>query len=409
MLRLAENSIVVSTMSGKSEEILATTHAERPPSPLRILHVLDRLITGGTEYGVLKLMNGLPQEKFESRICVMRGTRSELADSAPLVGRVLFAGGPEEGRQFSFHRLARVFRLWRPHIVHSRNWGTIEAVAAARWAGVPVAIHSEHGYELNTLEGLPLKKRLLRRGIYRLADVVFTVTRDLSSFHARQVGWDPARIVTIYNGVDTRRFAPQPLERRRIRQEMGLPESRFVIGAVGRLVPIKSYPTLLKAAQELLRTGHDVSVLLAGEGPERAALEREAAPLGDRVIFLGKRDDMPRLFNAMDVFAQTSISEGMSNTILEAMASELPVIVTGVGGNPEVVTHEMTGLIFNPGDLSALTANLARLVNNAELRQKLGEAARQRTLMEFGLDRMLASYEALYLNLAARRGLPVGR
>jgi sugar transferase (PEP-CTERM/EpsH1 system associated) len=409
MFRLAENSIALSDRLAKDEDLLVSAATDHRTGPLRILHVLDRLDTGGTEYGVLKLVNGLPKQKFENQICVMRGTRSRLADSQPLLNRVLYAGGPEKGRQFGFRRLVRVFRSWRPHIVHSRNWGAIEAVPAARWARVPVAIHSEHGYELDMLNGLPLKKRLLRRGIYGLADSVFTVCHDLSRYHARQTQWSPANIATIYNGVDTNRFAPLPLERHRVREELAIPEGRFVIGAVGRLVQIKDYATLVRAVQVLLRAGQDLSVLIVGDGPERAALEREAAPLGDRVIFLGKRDDLPGLFNSMDAFAQTSLCEGMSNTILEAMACGLPVVATCVGGNPELVIPEQTGLLFSPGDVSTFAASLARLAGDSNLSRRLGQAARERTLLQFGLDRMLATYEALYLTLAASHGLPVGR
>jgi sugar transferase (PEP-CTERM/EpsH1 system associated) len=374
-----------------------------------VLHVLDHLDTGGTEFGVLKVMNGLPQERFDCRVCVMRGARPDLADSALLAGRVFYAEGAKEGSQLGIRRLAHVFRSWRPHIVHSRNWGAIEAIPAACLTRVPVTIHSEHGYELDMLRGLPFKRRLLRRGFYCLADAVFTVSRDLSSYHARQVGWETDRIATIYNGVDTGRFRFRLSQRRRIREDLGLPEPRFVIGAVGRLVAIKDYATLLRAAGELLREGHDISVLLVGGGPERVALEKVAATLGDRAVFLGERNDLPMLFNAMDAFAQTSISEGTSNTILEAMASGLPVAATRVGGNPELITHEMSGLLFPPGDLAVLAANLAQLATNPNLCQRLGEAARQRVVNEFSLDRMLTSYEALYLNLAVRRSVSLGR
>jgi sugar transferase (PEP-CTERM/EpsH1 system associated) len=406
---LAENPTAIPLAPANDRGARESAHTERPTAPLRVLHVLDRFDTGGTEHGVLKLVTGLSEQKFESRVCVMRGTHSKLAESAKVKERVLYAGCPEKGRQLGFSKLIRVFHLWRPHIVHGRNWGAIEAVAAARWARVPVAIHSEHGYELNMLGGLPLRNRLFRRGMYALADAVFSVSRELSAYHARQAGCSPEKVGTIYNGVDTDRFKPRPLESRRIREELGIPEGRFVIGAAGRLVSIKDYPTLLRAAQQLLHAGNDVSVLIVGDGPERVALEREAAPLGERIKFLGKRDDLPVLFNAMNVFVQTSICEGMSNTILEAMASGLPVVATGVGGNPELVTEEQTGLLFSPGDVPTLAANLARLVGNLSLSRRLGTAARELTLLKFGLERMLASYESLYLTLAARRGLSVER
>jgi sugar transferase (PEP-CTERM/EpsH1 system associated) len=409
MLLRAEDSVDVPPRSAGAVDVTGPSPNKRQLAPLRVLHVLDHLDTGGTEYGVLKIMNGLSQTQFDSRICVMRGSNTELVNSCALHGRVFHAGGAATGSQLGIFRLRRIFQVWRPHIVHSRNWGAIEAIPAARLSGVPVAIHSEHGYELDMLKGLPLRRRLLRRGFYQMADAIFAVTRDLSSYHEQQVGWNGGRISTIYNGVDTSRFAPRPVERRLVREQLSLPERRFVIGVVGRLVPIKSYPTLLKAAVQLIEGGCDLSVLIIGAGPERKVLEQEASQLGDRAIFLGERNDLPALYNAMDVFAQTSLCEGMSNTLLEAMASGLPAVATRVGGNPELVKDEETGLSFPPGDVSSLVAKLALLANSPSLCQKLGESARQRALADFGLSQMLAAYERLYASLAERRGLSARR
>jgi sugar transferase (PEP-CTERM/EpsH1 system associated) len=409
MLLRTEDSIDVSPAAHGGAAALDQSPNKYEPPPLRVLHVLDHLDTGGTEYGVLKVVNGFPQTQFDSRICVMRGSNTELVNSAALRGRIFHAGGASEGSQMGILRLGRIFRAWRPHIVHSRNWGAIEAIPAARWTNVPVAIHSEHGYELDMLKGLPLRRRLLRRGFYHMADAVFAVSRDLSSYHARQVGWNNGRISTIYNGVDTNRFAPRTTDRRLIREQFGLPEGRFVIGMAGRLVAIKSYPTVLKAAVKLLEMGYDISVLVVGAGPERKALEQGASQLGERAIFLGERHDLPVLYNAMDVFVQSSICEGMSNTLLEAMASGVPVVATRVGGNPELVQDETTGFLFSPGDVAALGTKLALLAKSPSLCQQLGESARQRAQTEFGLSQMLAAYERLYMSLAARRGWSAGR
>jgi sugar transferase (PEP-CTERM/EpsH1 system associated) len=402
MTAQTEDFIWLPSMEAALKERQSSAGVNRQ-TPLRLLHVLDHLDTGGTEYGVLKVLKGLSQELFDGRICVMRGARTDLAASSGVNGRVFYAGRPNQSSHFGVARLAGIFRAWRPHVVHSRNWGAIEAIPAACWARVPVTIHSEHGYELEMLKGLPLRRRLLRRSFYPMADAIFAVTRDLSAYHARQVGWPGERISTIHNGVDTVCFAPRTAEKQRIREQLGLPEGRFVIGAAGRLVPIKSYPTLLRAAQELVRAQLDISLVIVGSGPELQTLKREAAPLGDRVCFLGERSDLPSLLNGMDAFAQTSICEGMSNTIMEAMASGLPVVASNVGGNSELVSNESTGLLFPAGDVSDLASKLAVLIKNPALCRKLGDSARRRTQTEFSLDRMLARYEALYITLAERR------
>lgn len=371
---------------------------------LRVLHVLDHLGTGGTELGVMKVTQALPADQFENGICVVRGNGEGFL-KARTGQQILYAGGPERGSQFSIGRLTRVFRDWKPHVVHSRNWGTIEAIPAAKLARVPIAIHSEHGYELEMLEGIPLRRRLLRRMFYAWADSIFAVTNDLGGYHARQVGWPNDRIATIYNGVDVHKFAPSSIERCAHREALGLSESCFLVGAVGRLVRLKDYSTLLKATHLLASSGVDLAVMFVGDGPEMASLRREACGLGHRVVFLGERSDLPQIFNAMDVFVQTSLIEGMSNTILEAMATGVPTVVTARGGNVELVSDKVTGILFEPGDVTALAATLSLLAKNPTMRASLGLNGRDRAVKEFCLEKMVSAYSQLYTDLAIKKGL----
>jgi sugar transferase (PEP-CTERM/EpsH1 system associated) len=377
---------------------------------LRVLHVINRLDMGGTEYGILKVIAGLGNRDFEHQLCAIRGFQTDLANLPELSGKVVVAGGKESGFQFLLFRLARIMRAFKPHIVHSRNWGAIEAIPAARLAGVPVAIHSDHGYELEILAGLPLRQRLLRRAVYSMSDAVFSVTGDLRNYHERQAGVSPGRIRVIRNGVDTARFAPRPEARFETRRKFNIPAESFVIGTVGRVVPIKDHITLLKAARILAGRGMDVRVLLAGSGPGLPALREFAASdpdLAGRVTLPGACDNVPEVLNALDVFVLPSISEGMSNTILEAMASGLPVVATRVGGNPELI-EEDSGWLFAPGQVEELAHHLERLERASDLCREMGEAGRRRAVVEFSLERMIADYRNLYRELAARRGILVG-
>lgn len=379
-------------------------------SALRVMHVVNRLATGGTEHVVLQLIGGLGGEAFEHRIAALRG-RDPALDHVPLPGGELLLAGDESARfQFPLFRLARLMRAWRPHIVHSRNWGTIEAIPAARLAGVPVAIHSEHGYEIEMLAGLPIRRRLFRRAAYGMADAVFAVTRELRDYHARQAWLHPDRIGVIYNGVDTRRFAPRPEEHVRVRERLGVPAGRFVVGTVGRMVPIKDHPTLLRAAEILVHGGADVHVLLVGAGPElerNQQIVKASAALAGRVTFTGASGDVPNVLQSMDAFVLPSISEGMSNTLLEAMATGLPVIATAVGGNPEIVEKDRSGALFRPGDAESLAAHLKQLAESEEFRRERGAAARRRAEERFSLKRMLEDYSQMYRTLAARRGVRI--
>jgi sugar transferase (PEP-CTERM/EpsH1 system associated) len=374
---------------------------------LRVLHILNRLDVGGTEAGVLKVIDGLDAETFEHGLCATRGFNPDWAQRHNLRNEPFVAGRPDTRFQFLVLPLIRIMRTYRPHVVHSRNWGSIEAILAGRLARVPVVIHSEHGYELDMLRGLPIRRRLLRNALYAIADAVFTVTDELRCYHAEQAWVSANRICVIRNGVDTKRFAPNPERGREIRQKLRLPSERLLIGTVGRMVAIKDHMTLLRAAEMLLRRGVDLHLLLVGSGPQLAEHERyveDSTQLRGHVSFAGTAENVPELLNAMDVFVLPSISEGMSNTLMEAMASGLPVLASRVGGNPEVLGEELSGCLFPPGDTAALADHVERLALASELRCALAAANRRRATERFSLDRMLADYGDLYLKLAQARG-----
>jgi sugar transferase (PEP-CTERM/EpsH1 system associated) len=378
---------------------------------LRILHVVSCLGMGGTENGVLKIIRGLGDDDFEHRICAVREIDDSFVRRMNFAGEVCSAASSKPGFQFPLFRLISRMKAFRPHVVHARNFGSLEAVAAARLARVPGVVHSEHGYELETLSGLPFRRRILCRTLFPLADAVFTVTADLRNYHSKQ-SWLAARnFRVIYNGVDTEKFSPRSGAGLRMRKQLGIPEASVVIGSVGRLVPIKDYSTLLDAAEILLRQRRDVHVLLVGDGPERTGLQdrvARSAILTGRVKFAGASDNVPDLLNALDVFVLPSISEGMSNTILEAMASGLAMVVTRAGGNSELVEDGRSGLLFAPRDLQTLAQLLLGLFEDSGKRLSLGAAARARAVEHFGLASMIRQYRDLYLELAAFRGVREG-
>lgn len=380
-------------------------------SRCRVLHVIPRLGLGGTEKGVLKVIGGLGETEFEHRICAVRGIDATFAKREGLEGKAYSVDSGRSGLQFPLWRLKKVMRSFRPHIVHSRNFGALEAVPAAWLAGVPVVIHSEHGYELEILGGLPLRRRLLCRAFYRMADQVFTVTDDLRKYHAAQSGFPPERLRVIYNGVDTERFSSQLQERGQIRASLSIPQERFVAGTVGRLMPIKDQQTLLQAARTLLQRGQDIQVLIVGDGPELGNLKRyvsDAPELAGRVTFTGASEAVISLMRAMDIFVLPSICEGMSNTVLEAMACGLPVIATRTGGNPELIEEGSSGFLFEPRDANQLSALLLRMVENEAERLALGESARRRAVTSFSLAAMLERYRELYRELSLRKCVEQG-
>ena len=376
--------------------------------PLRVMHVLDRLDVGGTEKAVMKLIRGLEPGLFEHCICTLRGVSPEANEWLSGV-TLLDAGRTTAGFQFNVPRLARLMKSVRPMIVHSRNWGGIEAMVAARVAGVPVAIHSEHGYELEMRSGLPLHRRLLRHCIYRMGSAVATVTEELRNYHAAQAWWRSQDIKVLYNGVDGHEFRPQTQVRDAVRCRLGIPQDALVVGSVGRIVPLKDFATLLKAANLLATEVPNLHVLLVGSGPELPALREYAAScpqLAGRVFFPGAVDQVADLLNTMDVFVLPTLIEGMSNTLLEALAVGLPVVATRVGGNPEIVEEGLCGYLFSPQDVPGLASFLRTLLRDSRLRAEFGRAARETALRNFSLEAMAQRYRDLYIDLVMHQLLP---
>jgi len=359
---------------------------------------------GGTEKGIAKLISGLDPDLFQHSICTLRGTAAIARSWMPEV-RITDVGSGSDGFRFNVLRLAGLIKAIRPTIVHSRNWGGIEGPLAARLAGVPVILHSEHGYQLDMKGGLPLRQRVLRHVSYRCADAVFTVSRELRDFHAAQAWWRVNAIGVVHNGVDGNRFRPSFEVSTRIRQELGISCEAPVVGFVGRLVALKDVKTLLLGLEGLISKIPQVHAIIVGSGPELVPLREYvagSAMLRDRVCFTGPREDVADLLKAMDIFVLPSLMEGMSNTILEAMATGLPVIATNVGGNPEILTDSVCGYLFQPGDVAELRNKLATLLLNREHRKGFGQEARRRALTKFSLEAMLLHYHQLYHDLATR-------
>jgi sugar transferase (PEP-CTERM/EpsH1 system associated) len=284
-------------------------------------------------------------------------------------------------------------------VVHSRNWGAFDTVLAARLAGLRTVVHGEHGREAADPRGLDPRRNRLRRVLAPLVSRFVTVSFDLRRWLITTVKIPAHKVVTIHNGVDTTRFFPG--DSAEARETLGLPIAATVVGTIGRLDPVKDQAGLIVAFSGLAESGSNLILAVVGEGPSRLALEGEIRRRGlsDRVRLFGERGDVPTVLRALDVFVLPSRAEGMSNTILEAMATGLPVVATDVGGNPELVEPEVTGRLVPSGDPGALEAALRAYVTDSYLRSLQGKAGRERVLQHFSLDRMAQAHGDLYTSL----------
>jgi sugar transferase (PEP-CTERM/EpsH1 system associated) len=375
----------------------------------RIMHVVDSLGKGGLENGLVNVVNRLDPARFEHVVITMRGLGPN-EDRLPRDRVQIECLGTPKGSHIQVGALVRAIRKFEPDVVHSRNWGAIEAVFAGRWAGSCAVVHSEHGLESDAMRREPWRRRCLRRLGYELASRVFSVSYQLRDLHSRRTGFAAHKIGVIHNGVDNSRFFPDAAARAFVRRDLGLAEHEFCIGCVGNLLPVKDHMTLLKGAAALAGRCRNWRLLMIGEGTERPRLEAfvNAHPEWRKhVSFLGLSNRVPELLNAMDVYVLPSIAEGISNSLLEAMASGLPVVATVTGGNPEVVVDGESGLLFPVGDSGSLADRLLLLEGSRDMRLQLAQQAVRRIREAFSIDSMIQEYGRLYESLAAVAVSPV--
>ncbi len=361
---------------------------------IKILHIVHSLEIGGLENGLVNLINRLDPERYEHAICCV-------ATSGPMAQRlrrpvpIHELGKGNGGRAYLLPlRLAGVVRRVAPDIVHTRNWGAIDGVIGARLAGVRRVVHGEHGRGADDPCGTNRRRQQLRRLLAPAIRRFVTVSADLSQWLTSEVGVPEHKVTHIINGVDADRFRPLE-EKFSRRRELELPTDMPLVGIVGRLDAVKDHATLLKA----FATVPEAAILVVvGDGPLAGELRQLSTELGifEKVLFLGGRNDVEQILPCLDLFVLSSIAEGISNTILEAMACGLPVIASNVGGNPELVADGVTGSLFAAGEVQALSQLMTRYLEDTSLRQKHGLAARQRIEVEFSLDAMVDKYDQLY-------------
>jgi sugar transferase (PEP-CTERM/EpsH1 system associated) len=378
---------------------MARPTARQAVSQVRVMHLVHGLRPGGMEFGVLKIVNALAGSGVSSSICstvASEGMKHLVDPSVPVY--------EFERREGNDPRvvwwLYRLLRRERPDILHTHAWGTLyEGLIAGRLAGVPAIVHGEHG----TLQLSPRQVTAQRWGWNR-ADHVLSVSSRLAERMAEAVGVPLDRVHVIRNGVNLARFSGR--RSAEARRALGASvATTVVIGAAGRLVDVKDHATFVEAIAALKARRHDVVGVIAGDGPLKADLEARItrAGLEGGVRLLGHRGDIEQVFEGLDIFVQSSKSEGMSNTILEAMASGLPVVATHVGGADEMVVAGETGILVPPSNADRLADALERLIEGPGLRTRMGQAGRRRAFGEFSLDRMIHNYETFYRDVAGRR------
>jgi sugar transferase (PEP-CTERM/EpsH1 system associated) len=367
---------------------------------MRIEHIVFRFDTGGLETGVVNLVNGLPADRFEHAIIALTEA-TEFRQRIQRADVAVHALGKRPGNDLRMYwRLMRLVRRLRPDVVHTRNFGTLDCLVIAWLAGVRYRVHGEHGRDINDPDGTVRKYQVLRRMLSVVVTRWVAVSRDLAQWLSAACGIRRASITQIYNGVDVGKFqshTPGPRAN----------DAVVTVGSVTRFQPIKDPLNLTRAfiaaRRELAPAGIDLRLVMVGEGSLRAqaVAEIEAAGCSGAAWFAGERDDVAQLLTSLDIFVLGSQREGVSNTILEAMAAGLPVVATATGGNLEVV-EESTGILVPVADAEALAAAISRYARDGALRRRHGAAGRELATTRYSLERMLQNYAGLYQALPNR-------
>jgi len=381
---------------------------EKPPL---VVHVIYALGTGGLENGLVNIINRCPPERYRHAIVC-------LTESGPFAERItapavaVHALRKRPGHDWGMYwRLWRLLRQLRPALVHTRNLAALETQVLGLVMPFTKRVHGEHGRDVSDLHGTNPTYRRLRRWLNPLIHRFITVSQDLQTWLIDDVGIAAGKVVQIYNGVDAARFAPKVRVPSRP-DSMPAPATTvpLVIGTVGRLATVKNQNQIIRVLAHIFaerpQLRQQLRCIVIGEGPERAALEAEAFSRGvaNQVEFRGDRSDIPDQLAQMDVFLLPSLNEGISNTVLEAMASGLPVIATAVGGNPELVQHGASGTLVPVDDVEALSAAICELLDEPSRRARYGAVAQARIQDEFDWSSTVQAYLAVYDTLLGSPG-----
>lgn len=361
---------------------------------MKIMHVMLSLDYGGAEKVATNLINRMSRDGYDFSVCTLDrigSARHGLNDNARIE-----CANRASGLDFQLpFRMAKIIRRISPDIVHAHNCtALLYGSLAARLAGVKKIVVTQHGSIADESDkvkaALKIYSGLISKNI-AVSKTVETYIKDI---------YEPAGAKTelIINGIDENYYSKRAAGKNNLKTGLGIKSDEFVIGHVARLSPEKDQATLIHAFAKALERSRAAKLIIVGDGPLRESLEMLSVELGiaDKIIFTGFQDDVRAFLNIFDIFVLSSTREGTSLTLLEAMAMELPVIATDVGGNTDIVINNETGLLVPSKDIDALSGAILCLLNDPALRNKMGRTGRARVDRNFSLRAMTEKYDTIY-------------
>ncbi len=367
------------------------------------MHIIDHLGSGGAQEAVCQLVKYAQKGRFETEVVSLHGFGhywEVLRSWGVPVHTLVPQGFARAAIPFIFLRLFRLLGRSRYDVVHTHLIGA-NVLAAPLAAFYRVPVRFTHDQTHDDVRYRSFVHRWLDNLANRLNHHIIAVSSSIRTFLCREEGVLPDKISVIYNSVDLSRFSPRNDEsaRKESRRRWGLPVEALIVGGVGRLHYQKNFPLFLQVAAEVCAQLPQVIFAIAGEGPERAALEGLSRQLGiaDRVRFLGFVKEMPELYQGLDLLLLTSHFEGTPLTVLEAMAMGVPVVASQVDGVAEVLEGSRDGILVPPGRRDLFVQEVCRVLQDQDLRQRLSRAGQEKARQHFSAEAMVRQVEALYL------------
>ena len=369
----------------------------------RILILIDTNIggRGGAEKHLSSVVSRLDPEEFSIDLIQLA---QEVPSASGKIGAAAYSHFPI-GNPLSIGGIKRIFRLYR--LMQRGNYDAVvsyfetsDLIAGLLGPLAKIKIRISSRRDTGFQQSGRMKK------LYPILNKRFTHILAASNAIGQSVSKKKSvqdKIRIIYNGVDSSRFTGQSSIA--LRKELNIPQEELVIGTVANFNPVKNHRMLFACIERLHQSGRRVHLVLAGEGPLQSQLEQLARDLRveNYIHFLGTRNDIENVLDAIDIFALTSRTEGMSNAILEAMAAGNPVVATRVGGNPEVVRHNETGYLVEDDNVEELYGRMKEMIDDELLRKKMGEYAKQLARSEFSIENMIYNYKTLLTTATAEK------